>query len=139
MAQHTAAQFRLVVGFDGSDGSRRALSWAADEARQRSAKLEVVRAWTPGEFGTNEEMGTLTQKRLEEDLASVLGAPPEGEVAAVAIQGHAAKVLLEQAQDADMLVVGSRGHGGFTGLVLGSVGVHLATHDSAPVVVIVRH
>ena len=60
MAEHTAAQFPLVVGFDGSEGSRRALAWTTDEARPRSAKLEVVRAWTPGEFGTNEEMGTLT-------------------------------------------------------------------------------
>jgi nucleotide-binding universal stress UspA family protein len=138
MTANGAAQFRLVVGFDGSEGSRRALAWAADEARRRSARLEVVRAWTPGEFGTNEEMATLAQKRLEDDLASALDAWPEGDVVAVAEQGHAAKVLLEHAQGADMLVVGSRGHGGFTGLLLGSVGVHVATHDSAPVVVVVR-
>jgi nucleotide-binding universal stress UspA family protein len=83
-------------------------------------------------------MATLAQKRLEEHLAAVLGASPEGEVMAVTKQGHAAKVLLERAQGADMLVVGSRGHGGFSGLLLGSVGVHVATHDSAPVVVSVR-
>ena len=138
MAEQVTAQFRLVVGFDGSEGSRRALAWAADEARRRSARLVVVRAWTPGEFGTNEEMATLAQKRLEQDVASALGPSPEGDVVAVAKQGHAAKVLLEQAEGADMLVVGSRGHGGFAGLLLGSVGVHVATHDSAAVVVVVR-
>jgi nucleotide-binding universal stress UspA family protein len=138
MAENAAPQFRLVVGFDGSDGSRRALVWAADEASRRSARLDIVRAWTPGEFGTHEEMGMLAQKRLEEDVADVLGPPLTGQVVAVAAEGHAARVLLQHAHDADMLVVGSRGHGGFTGLLLGSVGVHVATHDSAPVVVIVR-
>ena len=138
MSDTADREYRLVVGFDGSDGSRLALIWAAGEARHRNARLEIVRAWTPGEFGTNEEMGVLAHQHLDKDVEAVLGQPPDGDVVTIAEQGHAAKVLLHQAQGADMLVVGSRGHGGFTGLLLGSVGLHVATHDSAPIVVIVR-
>ena len=65
----TAAQsHRIVVGFDGSEGSQRALAWAADEARQRGAELLIVRAWTPGEFGTDEEQGQIAQKRLDDEV-----------------------------------------------------------------------
>jgi nucleotide-binding universal stress UspA family protein len=130
--------YRIVVGFDGSEHSRRALIWAVEEARQRGGNLEVVRAWTPGEFGSNEEMGQIAQKNLDSEVAATLGPPLELQVSTVVQQGHAAKVLVEQAQSADMLVVGSRGHGGFTGLLLGSVSHQVATHGRAPVVVIVR-
>jgi nucleotide-binding universal stress UspA family protein len=138
MSDAAEKPYWIVVGFDGSEGSRRALVWAAEEARHRVAKVRIVRAWTPGEFGTYEEMNVLAHERLDEDVKSVLGQPPGGDVMTIAVQGHAAKILLQQAEEADMLVIGTRGHGGFAGLILGSVGLHAATHAEVPVLVIVR-
>ena len=135
----TAAQsHRIVVGFDGSEGSQRALAWAADEARQRGAELLIVRAWTPGEFGTDEEQGQIAQKRLDDEAQAFFNQGTTPDFTTQAEAGHAAKVLLRYAEDANMLVVGSRGRGGFAGLILGSVSHQVATHEGAPVVVIVR-
>ena len=134
----TAPSPRIVVGFDGSDGSRKALLWAAGEARLRGARVDVVRAWMPGEFGTDEEFAHIMDKKLEEEVHSVLGDDPGFEWNRTAEHGRPAKVLIEFARGADMLVVGSRGHGGFTGLLIGSVSQQVTTHASAPVVVVVR-
>lgn len=134
----TAPNFRIVVGFDGSEGSEKALRWAAGEARLRSAKMAVVRAFTPGEFITNDEMAHVIDKKVEEDVYSILGDNPGFELECLVERGRASKVLVELARGADMLVVGSRGHGGFTGLLIGSVSQQVATHTSAPVVVIVK-
>jgi nucleotide-binding universal stress UspA family protein len=135
----TAAKLpRIVVGFDGSEGSRRALSWAADEARQRGAQLLIMRAWRPGEFGTDEEQAQLAKKRLDDEVQAFFDQDPAPDFSTQAEEGHAAKVLLRSAEDASMLVVGSRGRGGFAGLILGSVSQQVATHEGAPVVVIVR-
>ena len=128
---------KIVVGFDGSDGSRAALDWALNEAVIRRAPLEVVRAWTPGEFGTNEELGEYTQSHLEKEVGDALG-ERDVQWTAVAERGAAGKVLLERAAGAQMLVVGSRGHGALGGLLLGSVSSHVATHSGAAVVVIVK-
>jgi nucleotide-binding universal stress UspA family protein len=138
MTETAEKRERIVVGFDGSEGSRRALEWAAEEALRRVISLVVVRAWTPGEFGTDEEMGVIAQTKLDEEVAGILGEHPAVEVLTIAEQGHAARVLIRQAESADMLVVGSRGRGGFTGLVLGSVSHQVATHADASVVVIVK-
>jgi nucleotide-binding universal stress UspA family protein len=138
MSEQRNGQYLVVVGFDGSEGGTRALAWAAGEVQVHDARLRVVRAWTPGEFGTDQEQAEIMQKRLDENVATVLGTQGSVAVETVVEQGHAAKVLLHQAANADMLVVGSRGHGGFAGLLLGSVSQHVATHSGAPVVVIVR-
>jgi nucleotide-binding universal stress UspA family protein len=128
----------IVVGFDGSEGARRALTWAADQARLRGVKLLVVRAWTPGEFGTDAEQAQIAQKGLDDEVAGFFEAGPAPDFSTQAEIGHAAKVLLRHAEGADMLVVGSRGRGGFAGLILGSVSHQVSTHKGAPVVVIVR-
>ncbi len=138
MSEPSEQRYRIVVGFDGSEGSRRALVWAAEEARVRGAAVEVVRAWHPGEFGTDQEMEIIAQKTLETEASGVIGVPSGFEVTMSSVRGAAARVLVEHARDADMLVVGSRGHGGFTGLLLGSVSQQVTTHASAPVVVIVK-
>jgi nucleotide-binding universal stress UspA family protein len=138
MSDTTTQQYRIVVGFDGSDGSKRALAWAVQEARERHGKLTVVRVWSPGEFGSDEEQAQLAQKGLDEDVKAFFGQQPAPDYSVHAEQGHAAKVLITLGQQADMLVVGSRGHGGFAGLLLGSVGMQVATHEGAPAVVIVR-
>lgn len=130
-------QNRIVIGYDGSDGSRAALGWAAREAELRQAPLEVVRAWTPGEFGTDEELSDYTQSHLEKELTEFL-AGRDVSWSAVAERGSAAKVLMDRASDAQMVVVGSRGHGALSGLLLGSVSSHVATHSGAAVVVIVK-
>ncbi len=138
MPDIAAQTHRIVVGFDGSEGSQQALTWAAEEARQRDAKLLIVRAWTPGEFGTDKEQGRIAQKALDDEVRAFFDEVPVPDFSTQAEEGHAAKVLLRYAEDADLLVVGSRGRGGFAGLILGSVGHQVATHGGAPVVVIVR-
>jgi nucleotide-binding universal stress UspA family protein len=138
MSDASEQAFRIVVGFDGSEGSQRALAWGTEEALQRHGKLLVVRAWTPGEFGSHEEMALIAQKSLDEDVAAFFDQRSAPDFATCAEEGHAAKVLLRHGQDADMVVVGSRGRGGFTGLLLGSVSQQVATHEGAPVVVVVR-
>jgi nucleotide-binding universal stress UspA family protein len=138
MSDTREAGYRIVVGFDGSDGAKRALTWAADEARAHGGRLRAVYAWRPGEFGSEEEQVAIGKKRIEEGVTEVLGESPGIDLELVSEPGHAAKVLLDNAGEAQMLVVGSRGHGGFAGLLLGSVGQHVATHAETPVVVIVR-
>jgi nucleotide-binding universal stress UspA family protein len=138
MSETAAQSHRIVVGFDGSEGSRRALTWAADQARQRGVKLLIVRAWTPGEFGTDEEQAQIAQKGLDDEVERFFDGGPAPDFSTLAEEGHTVKVLLRHAADADMLVVGSRGRGGFAGLILGSVSHQVATHEGAPVVVIVR-
>jgi nucleotide-binding universal stress UspA family protein len=138
MSETATQPYRIVVGFDGSEGAQRALAWAADEARRRGGKLDIVRAWTPGEFGTDEEMAQIARKTLDSDVSAFFDQQSPPDFSTHAEEGHAAKVLLRHGQGASMLVVGSRGRGGFTGLLLGSVSHQVATHQGAPVVVIVR-
>lgn len=133
----TAPKGSIVVGFDGSEGSRRALDWAAKEAAVRGVPLEVVQAWTAGEFGDPKKIGEFYQEKLTEAMSGLLHNSGI-EWTAVVEEGSAGRVLLNRARSAEMLVVGSRGHGTFAGLALGSVGIQAATHDAAPVVVIVR-
>lgn len=127
----------IVVGYDGSEGAEHALDWAIGEAKMRGDKLCIVKAWTPGEFGIDTEMEDYAEQQLQQEMADRMkdaGVPWE----AITLRGPAAKVLLEHSADADMLVVGSRGHGGFTGLLLGSVSQQVASHAGATVVVIAR-
>lgn len=131
-------KFGIVVGFDSSDGAKKALLWAADEARLRDAQLEIVRAWTPGEFGTDKEQAEIAAKEFDADVHALLGSEPGIDLTLSVEQGHPAKILLEHARDANMLVVGSRGHGGFAGLLMGSVSQQVSVHTGAAVVVIVK-
>jgi|SRR4051794_21236671 len=132
---------RIVVGVDGSTASTDALRWAARQADLTGASLEAVTAWSyPTTYGfpviadVDWEKGALTV--LDEAVDKALGR--EADVTRRAVEGHAALVLTEAAQGAELLVVGSRGHGGFAGLLLGSVSEHVVTHAPCPVVV-VRH
>jgi len=137
---------KIVVGVDGSPGSRAALRWAHDEARLRAATLVAVAVWQypmmtslpafgamppPEDLGTEAEAALL--KTLSDEGVEATGDVP---VTTVVAEGPPAKALLEAAGDAAMLVVGSRGHGGFTGLLLGSVSQQCASHAACPVVVV---
>lgn len=128
----------IVVGYDGSTGADRALEWATREVKLRGGSLCIVNAWTPGEFGQDTEMESFSEQQLRDQME--IRMKDEGvEWEALTFRGSPAKVLVEHSADADMLVVGSRGRGGFAGLLLGSVSQQVSTHAGSPVVVIVRN
>ena len=135
---------RIVVGVDGSEPSKRALRWAADQAKLVGGELEAVTAWEypptlgwappyPSDFDPDKDARTALQGTID----AVLG-PDHGAVIVTVTEGHPAFVLTEAAQGAELLVVGSRGHGAFAGMLLGSVSEYCASHAPCPVVV-VRH
>jgi len=133
---------RIVVGVDGSRPSQEALRWAAHFAAIFAAPLEVVGAWEyPPSFGwaaiapdwdPTQEM----QKVLDDAVQAVFGDQPPSGMQLLVREGGAAKVLLEASEGAVMLVVGSRGHGGFAGLLLGSVSANVAEHAACPVFIV---
>jgi nucleotide-binding universal stress UspA family protein len=132
---------RIVVGVDGSETSHQALQWAVDEARLRHATLEAVHAWSlPASampfvhdmLGFEQAARDVLDRALESIDVSDLDPPIDGQL----VHGGPAPVLLDAAENADLVVVGSRGLGGFKELMLGSVSHRLATHGRCPVVVI---
>ena len=132
---------RVVVGFDGSEPARKALDWAAEYAKRLGAVLEPVFAYgppsglilTPGAL--DQEVYREAAQFLEEAVKSAL--KDSGvQVRPRAVQGRAAPVLLEASEGALLLVVGTRGAGGFSGLRLGSVASHCVHHTTCPVTVI---
>jgi nucleotide-binding universal stress UspA family protein len=147
----------VVVGVDGSEGAKEALRWALGEARLRKAPVRAVHAWMFGYIGGSVEgypywggaLGAYTslgvdlgdlheaaEDLLERALADA-GEETEGiEIERQVIQGPAAQVLVEAAFPGDLLVVGSRGHGGFAGLMLGSVSQQCVHHAPCPIVVV---
>jgi nucleotide-binding universal stress UspA family protein len=129
----------VVVGIDGSEGSRRALEWAVQEARLRSASVRAVLVWSyldqrTGSF--NPAYGEDDADRtLDRTITQVEG--PDGvEIEPVTMCDLPAGGLLDARRDADLLVVGSRGLGGFKGLLLGSVSQQVVQHAPCPVVVV---
>lgn len=137
---------RIVVGTDGSEGSLQALRYAATEARAHGASLEVICAWQPAPVGTLPAYGVASP--VEEDLTELqtaleqtleeegLGPDSDVETTGRVVQEHAARALVGASEDADLLVTGSRGRGGFTGLLLGSVSQHVASHSHCPVTIV---
>ena len=142
---NTKASEVIVVGIDGSDASIDALRWAAAQARRTGASLRVVTAWdlpmsygwAPG-YPEGYDPEAAAEGLLVGAISAELGQHEDLEVETVVREGHPAPVLLEAAADASLLVVGSRGHGSFAGMMLGSVSDHCAAHVPCPVV-IVRH
>ena len=136
---------RVVVGVDGSDTSRQALLWALEEGRRRQAIVEAVHAWNAPFTGgpdvpTSDRVTIAVEQAAGELLASLVDSVdttglPEPIVQTTACGGGGA-VLVERAEGADLAVVGSRGLGGFKGLLLGSVGHQVAHHAPCPVIVI---
>lgn len=137
---------QIVVGVDDSPGGRAALLWALREAELRHAGLEVVYVWSlPLNEGWNAEwpvdetaLGARAREFLDRFVADGVAAlGSRAEVAATPLECEApAFGLLERAAGADLLVVGSRGRGGFTGLLLGSVSTQCVHHATCPVVVV---
>jgi nucleotide-binding universal stress UspA family protein len=159
----------VVVGIDGSEGSSKALAWAAQEARMRRAILRVVHAWRLPRLGNAasleeglpaERAGlTVRDEKVYEDfrsevasmssgepgeaealvasqISAVLGPSPDIALERSVKEGRASRVILEAAEDADLVVVGSRGREGFVGLLLGSVSSQVAHHSRCPVTIV---
>lgn len=135
----------IVVGVDGSTCAKAALEFAVQEAVLRGAQLRIVSAWEltaltdPGGFFPPEAIDRLQEQaqaavrdalaRVTEHQASLL---TEGKV----LEGQAAHVLLEEAKDASLIVVGNRGRGGFASLLLGSTSQQMVHHALCPVTVV---
>lgn len=139
----------IVVGIDGSEASKIVLSWAVKEAALRGDTVTAVHAYLPldATWAALPEvaLASIPPETLEHDaheraqavLEEVLAAlDTQVEVSSKVVAGRPADVLIETSQDADMLVVGSRGHGGFRGLLLGSVSHQVVTHAVVPTVVV---
>jgi len=135
----------VVVGFDGSDHAQGALHYAARSAQRRGSVLTVVTSFTiaPQVYTTLAAVPRIPDEQLKQqatketlDQARELLKDYPGEVAYLAEEGDAAGVLVEKSQDAQQVVVGARGRGGFLGLLLGSVASALPAHSHAPTVVV---
>lgn len=141
---------RIVVGVDGSAGSMAALDWAVREARLRGEHVRVVMAWQqpqihggPDAFSLGMDPSMETQKALAaaatEHAARLRHDAQNGQEMATTwdvVEGHPGAALLRAAEDADLLVVGSRGLSRIVATLLGSVSQHVVTHARCPVVVI---
>jgi len=133
----------IVVGVDGSASSNKALEWALEYAAALDLTVTAVQAWQiPLAYGTGamvlpgQELAEEARRGLEKTVDEIAAAWPQVYVERRVEEGHPAKVLLEVAEEARMLVVGSRGHGGFVGAVIGSVSQYCVTHAHCPVLVV---
>jgi nucleotide-binding universal stress UspA family protein len=133
---------RVVAGFDGADSSLHALSWAARQAVLTDSTLEVVMTWEwPSSYGwavpipDDFDPEADTRKVLDTAIAGAQSEYPGLKVEGRLINGHPAPVLVEASKAADLLVVGSRGHGEFVGMLIGSVSEYCVTNAHCPVLV----
>jgi len=139
---------RIVVGVDGSQGSRAALRWAVGQAELTDSSIEAVIAWTFPAAAAGFGLGPmvpedsadfyeeLAAKHLQSAITDSVEPGCEVEITPAVRRGPAAEVLLDSAGGADLLVLGSRGHGGFAAMLLGSVSQHCVRHARCPVAII---
>jgi nucleotide-binding universal stress UspA family protein len=136
---------RIVAGVDGSESARSALRWAIRQAELTGGSVDAVIAWqypasytgygiAPVGVSAGVDFASWAAKALAEEVAAAT-ADSTVEVRTQVTEGSPARVLLDFAEGADLLVVGSRGHGGFAEALLGSVGQHCVHHAGCPVVV----
>lgn len=136
----------IVVGVDGSEHSVDALRWAAEEARLRQVPLRVVASFATPLMSTGYEVAVPDASDLAAASNTMLSAAidtvrNEGalegiDVITEVLEGHAGEQLIQISEHADLLVVGARGHGGFLGLLMGSVTTYVVNHAVCPVVVV---
>jgi nucleotide-binding universal stress UspA family protein len=141
-----AAMETIVVGVDGSEGGAAALEFAASEAAFRGARLRIVSVWQvpiaayglepPLEPATWDALRVGAQQVADDALATAKKLQPALDGEALVVQGQPADVLLENAADARLIVVGRRGLGGFRSLLLGSVSQQIVQHATCPVVLV---
>jgi nucleotide-binding universal stress UspA family protein len=132
--------YRIVVGVDGSEHGNAALRWALEEALAHEAEIVAVFAWQmpfigiPGAFD-RDEMERMCKRFVAEAVAAIVP-EPRVPITRLVAEGDVSASLIAAAKGADMLVLGSRGRGGFAGLKLGSVSQECAQHAACPVVII---
>lgn len=143
MAQDRTTGQRIVVGVDGSTAPARALDWALGQAEATGAVVEAVTVWNiPAGYGygptviDGEDLADAAGRSLDQAVAAATEARPTVTVERAIRRGHAAAVLIEVASNAQLLVVGSHGRGGFASALLGSVNLHCTQHATCPVVVV---
>jgi len=140
---HISSAGRIVVGVDGSPGSKLALTWAARLAALEGRDIDVITAWdfptslgwgaaVPDQFSVKQSM----EKAAVQSVDDVFGPDRPPGLRVITQEGHPAHALIERSVEAFMVVVGSRGHGGFAGLLLGSVSARVAEHAHCPVLVV---
>ncbi len=148
-ASSTNSAPRIVVGVDGSPSSRAALRWAANQANLTGGTAEAVIVrqaptstgmiggfgQTPAELADEEVVADEARQTLDAIINEEVKPDDRSRVRARVFNGHPAESLITAAADADMLVVGNRGHGGFAGSLLGSVGQYLVHHSNCPVLI----
>lgn len=139
---------RVVVGVDGSPASGEALAWALADASRRCATLVAIHVWKhqpapalphsslPSSVLGRVELELAARELLDRELAGAVGAKPEVHILRYVALGNAASILLAAAEGAEELVVGSRGSGGFNGLLLGSVSQQCSQYAPCPVVIV---
>jgi nucleotide-binding universal stress UspA family protein len=142
----TSATYGILVGYDGSPDSERALRWGAREARWRNTVLTVCHAGAPGDIeapssdgGASDRMLPAGEQILAEGLRFARTIMGTGQAQALLAAGPVARVLCEHSADAGMVVVGPRGRGGLPGSLLGSVAQRVCAHARGRVVVVRGH
>lgn len=132
----------IVVGVDGSASSKQALAWALRYAGTTGLPVTAILAWEiPANYGTAAmvlpavEFANGAKRELKHVVDEVTAAFPQVHVDLRVVEGHPAKILLKEAEHAQLLVVGSRGHGGFVRTILGSVSQYCVNHAKCPVLV----
>lgn len=133
----------IVVGIDGSDSAKAALEWAVCQAKLAHEPLAIITTWQhPTSYNWTQvspqetDFAPIAQRLLDDAVNTVLADNPDLNVTALAVQGHPAVTLVDHSRGASLVVVGSRGHGEFVGMLLGSVSAFLAAHAHCPVVII---
>ena len=145
MTSETPSPRDIVVGVDGSPSSPAALEWAARQAERAGSRLHALTTWEwPKSYGypipvsADFDPAGEAAKVLEEALEDTRRTHPDVAIHTSVIEGATARVLIDASRDADLLVVGCRGHGELAGMLLGSVSEQCVTHAHCPVLV-VRH
>lgn len=146
MTEGSTGQQVVVVGVDGSPESAAALVWAGRYAAAAGARIRAVHAWhyptaagTPPKGKAPESVTSEVEARMRDDVTNAMfeaHTDPSLLVETEIVYGHPVEALLSESANADLLVVGHRGHGAFPGLHVGSVAVHCVTHATCPVVVV---
>ena len=147
MTGEGSGQELVVVGVDGSAESVAALRWAARYATATGARVRALLAWHyPGAAGgpptgiAPEPIHDQTEAQMHETLDAAIAKAYEGQatdgVEKSTAYGHPAQALIDASREADLLVVGHKGHGAFTGMLVGSVSIHCVTSAFCPVVVV---
>lgn len=143
MTEAKRSEGRVVVGVDGSASAAAALEWAARQAQLTGSELDALTAWewpksygfaTPVPEGYQPEQEA--RRILEKAIAGVRERYPDLTIKASVCEGYPIQTLLEASRDADLLVVGSRGHGELAGMLIGSVSGYCVAHAKCPVTVI---